>query len=219
MVGNSQPLVSTREFWYSPDLQVNLAITRKDPRTGTQVIRVGDLSRNEPDPALFKIPAGFVVEKAAPAAEAAQSDSPATSGVLASTESVRVSPGVVQGLRVYGPAPSYPQAARQARIQGQVVLAIVIDKNGGVKDVRVVSSPSTLLTDPAVAAVSQWRYRPYRLNGTAIEVKSTAVVNFTLQPAADSAASCAPRQRWRQAEVRRRKAESQPEPDKVFASR
>lgn len=61
VVGNSQPLVTTREFWYSPDLQVNLSITRKDPREGTQVIHVVDLSRSEPDPAMFQVPAGFVV--------------------------------------------------------------------------------------------------------------------------------------------------------------
>lgn len=62
VVGNSQPLVSTREFWYSPDLQVNLSVSRKDPREGAQVIHVVDLSRSEPDPAMFQVPAGFVVE-------------------------------------------------------------------------------------------------------------------------------------------------------------
>jgi hypothetical protein len=64
VVGNSQPLAVTREFWYSPDLQVNLAITRKDPREGTQIIHVGDVSRSEPDPALFKVPDNFVVGNA-----------------------------------------------------------------------------------------------------------------------------------------------------------
>jgi hypothetical protein len=68
VVGNSQPLVTTREFWYSPDLQVNLSITRKDPREGTQVIRVSDISRSDPDPALFKVPDGYVVEGAKPKA-------------------------------------------------------------------------------------------------------------------------------------------------------
>jgi hypothetical protein len=63
VVGNSQPLENTREFWYSPELQVNLAITRKDPREGTQVVHVSEVSRSEPDPALFKVPAGFVVGK------------------------------------------------------------------------------------------------------------------------------------------------------------
>jgi len=62
VVGNSQPLVSAREFWYSPDLQVNLSVTRKDPREGTQVIHVVDLSRSEPDPAMFQVPVGFVVQ-------------------------------------------------------------------------------------------------------------------------------------------------------------
>lgn len=62
VVGNSQPLITTREFWYFPDLQINLSVTRKDPREGTQVIRVSDLSRSEPDPALFKVPPGFVVQ-------------------------------------------------------------------------------------------------------------------------------------------------------------
>jgi hypothetical protein len=64
VVGNSQPLVTTREFWYSPDLQVNLSVTRKDPRNGTQVIRVVDLSRTEPDAAMFQVPAGFIVQDA-----------------------------------------------------------------------------------------------------------------------------------------------------------
>ena len=67
VVGNSQPLVTTREFWYSPDLQVNLSITRKDPRDGTQVIHVSELSRSDPDPALFKVPDGYVIEGSKPA--------------------------------------------------------------------------------------------------------------------------------------------------------
>ncbi len=61
VIGNSQVLSITREFWYSPELQVNLAITRKDPREGTQVVRVHEVSRSEPDPNLFKVPDGYTV--------------------------------------------------------------------------------------------------------------------------------------------------------------
>jgi hypothetical protein len=61
VVGNSQALLITREFWYSPELQVNLAITRKDPREGSQVVRVNEVSRSEPDPNLFKVPEGYAV--------------------------------------------------------------------------------------------------------------------------------------------------------------
>ena len=61
-VGNAQSLVATGEFWYSPDLQVNLSVTRKDPRIGTQLLQLVDLARAEPDPAIFQVPDGFVVQ-------------------------------------------------------------------------------------------------------------------------------------------------------------
>jgi hypothetical protein len=62
VVGNSEPLVTTKEYWYSPDLEVNLLTTRKDPREGTQLIHVIDLSRSDPDPSMFQIPANFSVQ-------------------------------------------------------------------------------------------------------------------------------------------------------------
>jgi hypothetical protein len=62
VIGNDQPVVTTREFWYSSDLEINLSVTRKDPREGTQVIQLIDLSRSEPDPALFRVPSDFVIE-------------------------------------------------------------------------------------------------------------------------------------------------------------
>jgi hypothetical protein len=62
VIGNSQPVVTTREFWYSSDLEINLSVTRKDPREGTQVIQLLDLSRSEPDAALFRVPSDFAIE-------------------------------------------------------------------------------------------------------------------------------------------------------------
>jgi hypothetical protein len=62
VVGNTDPLTTMDEYWYSPDLEVNLSITRKDPREGTLVIHVVDLARSEPDPSLFQVPANFRVE-------------------------------------------------------------------------------------------------------------------------------------------------------------
>jgi hypothetical protein len=64
VVGNQRALVTTREFWYSPDLQTNLSITRNDPREGKQVVRLSDLSRSEPPSQLFEVPAGFTVQDA-----------------------------------------------------------------------------------------------------------------------------------------------------------
>jgi hypothetical protein len=68
-VGNDHPLAITHEFWYSPDLQINLSVTRKDPREGTQVVKLVDLNRSEPDPAMFQVPADFTVQDHRPQSE------------------------------------------------------------------------------------------------------------------------------------------------------
>jgi hypothetical protein len=61
-VGNDKELTLTREFWYSPDLRTNLSAIRKDPREGTQAIHLNVLSRDEPDPSTFAVPAGYTVQ-------------------------------------------------------------------------------------------------------------------------------------------------------------
>jgi hypothetical protein len=60
-VGNERPIVSTREFWYSDELQTNLSVTRIDPVEGKQVIRLSAISQSEPDEHLWDIPIGFTV--------------------------------------------------------------------------------------------------------------------------------------------------------------
>ena len=76
--------------------------------------------------------------------------------------------------------PAYPSLARSARIQGQVVLSAVIGKNGAIENLRVLSG-HPMLVGAAVDAVRQWRYRPYILNGDAIEVETQITVNFHLE--------------------------------------
>ena len=93
---------------------------------------------------------------------------------------VRVSQGVTQGMKVHDVTPQYPQMAKIARVQGPVVLAAVIGKDGTIQGLRVVSSASPLLNQSALEAVKQWRYRPYILNGEPVEVDTTITVNFTL---------------------------------------
>jgi hypothetical protein len=61
VAGNDRPYISTREFWYSSDLQTNLAVTRVDPVDGKEVIRLSQISRSDPDPHLWDVPLGFTV--------------------------------------------------------------------------------------------------------------------------------------------------------------
>jgi len=94
-------------------------------------------------------------------------------------QKVRVSSGVAEGLLIHQVTPQYPSLARQARIQGTVILQAVIGKDGTVQKVRVLSG-HPMLVQAAIDAVRQWRYKPYYLNGEAVEVDTQINVNFTL---------------------------------------
>jgi hypothetical protein len=59
--GNNHAIVTTREYWYSDELQTNLAVTRINPAEGKQAIWLSNISRDEPDPNLWKVPSGFTV--------------------------------------------------------------------------------------------------------------------------------------------------------------
>jgi hypothetical protein len=63
-IGNDQPLVITDERWYSPDLQVTVQSTHTDPRMGTTTYALQNVSRAEPSPTLFQVPADYTVTDA-----------------------------------------------------------------------------------------------------------------------------------------------------------
>jgi protein TonB len=92
---------------------------------------------------------------------------------------IRVSSGVTQGLVIHKVEPAYPPIAKTARVSGTVILQAVISKEGTIENLRVISG-HPLLTQSAVEAVKQWRYRPYILNGDPVEVETTVEVHFTL---------------------------------------
>jgi len=76
--------------------------------------------------------------------------------------------------------PIYPPLARQARIQGVVVMEAVISKEGSIESLRVVTG-HPLLNQAALDAVKQWKYRPTLLNGEPVEVITTVTVMFNLK--------------------------------------
>lgn len=86
---------------------------------------------------------------------------------------------MLQGSLIRRVEPVYPPLARSARIQGAVVLAAIISKAGSIEHLQVLSG-HPMLVKAAVDAVSQWRYRPYVLNGEVIEVETQITVNFKL---------------------------------------
>lgn len=60
-LGNAQPILIITDKWYSQDLQIEVKTVHSDPRTGTTTTTVTNLSRNEPNPALFTVPPGYTI--------------------------------------------------------------------------------------------------------------------------------------------------------------
>ncbi|HXX01716.1 MAG TPA: energy transducer TonB [Candidatus Acidoferrales bacterium] len=107
------------------------------------------------------------------------SSTPVAVPKIATPQRVRVSSGVSQGLLVRRVNPTYPPLARQARIQGVVILQAQISKAGDIENLQLISG-HPMLAPAAIEAVKQWKYKPYLLNGEPVEVDTQVQVNFTL---------------------------------------
>lgn len=90
---------------------------------------------------------------------------------------IRISQGVSQGLLVKKVQPVYPSIARQLHRQGSVQLLATIDKSGNTTKVQVLTG-DPMLARSASDAVKQWKYRPYLLNGSPVEIETQITVIF-----------------------------------------
>lgn len=91
----------------------------------------------------------------------------------------QVSSGVMVGYLIFKAVPTYPAIAVATHQSGRVVLQATISRNGTIENLHVVSG-APMLQQAAIDAVSQWRYRPYLLNGEPVEVETTVNVDFTM---------------------------------------
>jgi TonB family protein len=99
--------------------------------------------------------------------------------LLSQMEPVSLPEDLSRGLLLQKVPPSYPEQALKAGLQGAVVLQAWIDKDGSIRDLKLVDG-SLLLGQAAVKAVKQWRYKPYVRNGVAVEAQTYVTVNFRL---------------------------------------
>ncbi len=90
---------------------------------------------------------------------------------------VRISSETFQKLKLRQTDPVYPEEARRAQIHGSVDIRAVINKTGDVEDLEVLDGPIELVVS-AVNAVRQWKFRPYLMDGTPVEVEVTIIVAY-----------------------------------------
>jgi TonB family protein len=91
---------------------------------------------------------------------------------------VRVGGSVREPKKIKDVKPAYPNIALLAGVQGIVIIEAVIDREGLVRDTRVLRS-TALLDQAALDAVREWRFTPTQLNGVPVEVVMTVTVNFS----------------------------------------
>jgi len=94
--------------------------------------------------------------------------------------SIHLPSKLVEGNLIYKSVPQYPAIAKASHTEGTVVLQAMISRTGTIEGLHVISG-SPMLQQAAIDAVKTWRYRPYMLNGQAVEVETTVNVIFKLQ--------------------------------------
>ncbi len=94
------------------------------------------------------------------------------------SEPVAVTEESARALAITTVDPAYPVEARAQKLQGPVVLQALIGRDGSVQDLKLVRG-YFVLSRAAIAAVRQWRFRPYVINGRPVETQTTITVNFT----------------------------------------
>ncbi|MBI3894764.1 MAG: energy transducer TonB, partial [Acidobacteria bacterium] len=92
----------------------------------------------------------------------------------------RVGGGVSAPEIVYKIDPEYSEQARKAKYQGTVVLSLIVQRDGSVRDIQVKQSLGLGLDEKAIEAVKQWRFRPGMKSGQAVDVAAIIEVTFRL---------------------------------------
>jgi TonB family protein len=139
------------------------------------------LLNGEPMEVVTTVDVDFVLDKPSGSITGGSRTAPPGPPVISRVTPKRISVActIVQRKLIYQPRPAYPPDARRARIEGDVLLAIVIAKDGSVLKADV-KSGHPMLASAAAEAVRRWKYQPTLLNGQPVEVVTTANVKFAL---------------------------------------
>jgi protein CpxP len=110
----------------------------------------------------------------APAAPPAPPKPPSDAGVYV------VGSGVKAPVAVYQPLPAYTQEARDAKVEGIVLLQCIIRKDSSITDVKVIRGLGYGLDESAINTLTSWRFKPGTLNGTPVDVRANVEISFRL---------------------------------------
>jgi TonB family protein len=171
---NQKSFVAGNVSWYPAKIYTEF----RGYFIGANLVSTSPAGLNEAADSLQKI--SFREDQVNPKCVVSWNTAAAPAGTKNATpERVRVSSEVSTGLLIKKVQPQYPAGAKQARVEGTVVMKAEIDKKGHVEELSLISG-DPLLAPAALKAVKKWKYKPYVLNGQPVKVETQVVVKFTL---------------------------------------
>jgi TonB family protein len=153
-----------------------------------------ELSTNPLPDAMFQVPAGYqeapledllqVIKPASPAQGQSKAPAPIAAAPRPAVDFTGPVVGPGNGLfnpvPILRPEPKYTEEARLARIQGGVLLSLVVDASGAPRNIKVVRSLDPGLDQMAIEAVRQWTFKPGRKDGNPVAVQAQLEITFRL---------------------------------------
>ena len=103
------------------------------------------------------------------------------SGAGSAPDAMEIGANVTPPVRVHSPQPRYTETARQARVQGIVILKGIVDADGRVTHLKILKGLPSGLAESALETVGEWQYKPALYQGKPVAVHFTFTVNFQLQ--------------------------------------
>ena len=88
--------------------------------------------------------------------------------------------GIIPPKAVYSPSPHYTNRARKKKIQGSVVVGLIVTAEGNVREPKVVTSLDKDLDEQALVAVATWKFEPATKDGKPVSVHANVSVTFAL---------------------------------------
>jgi TonB family protein len=178
-VGQGARVYRMKQFRFQPPKQTQTR--RSAPTKKTKRIPIPDPTPDDPEPIyhedVITPDVDFFSDQEFLEGIATIPDGPPGS----STGPMQISGNVRAPERIYAPDPVYPEEARQARVQGVVILQTIIDNLGKVTNVKVLKGLPSGLTEAAVEAVSQWKFNPATLEGKPVSVYYMVTITFSVQ--------------------------------------
>lgn len=145
------------------------------PIVGVTIALAGT-STDPIDDSVFEVPPDFQLVSAAEVRQpAVQAAATGTRQIPPGGQAPRGVPMVI-----YRVDPVYTEEARQAKLEGGVLLKIIVGADGAAKNIQVARSLGLGLDEKAIESVSQWKFRPAEKNGEPVDFPATVEVNFRL---------------------------------------